>query len=170
MLDLSPIVKLSDIQMFVWKLDRKKPVYGPKCPVCESSAKSCDSTIWTLDTHTVWYSDESGIQVSVIQIQVSVIQIQVSGIQMVTVLCEPTLKPFLFLFSERTKLSVLNCSTLSSLEQFGFKPQISRSILVEICALNHLTPSALWSRLNLFLKFKSEKIVSIKKSKSCVIS
>ena len=58
--------------MVVSKPDRKKPVYGPKCPIFEFSAKSRDFTIWILDTNTVWYSDESGIQVS--------------GIQMITVL------------------------------------------------------------------------------------
>ena len=49
------------------KTGLKKPVYGPKCPVFEQSVKSCDFTIWIPDTHTVWYSDESGIQVFSIQ-------------------------------------------------------------------------------------------------------
>ena len=55
----------------VWKLDWKKPFYGSKLSVFKWSAKSRDFTIWIPDTHTVQYSDESGIQVF--------------GIQMVTV-------------------------------------------------------------------------------------
>ena len=51
----------------VWKPDWKKPVNGPKCPVFKWSAKSCDFTVWKPDTHTVRYSDESGIQVFGIQ-------------------------------------------------------------------------------------------------------
>ena len=42
--------------------------YGPKCQVLEWSAKSCDFTIWILDTDTIRYLDESGIQVLGIQI------------------------------------------------------------------------------------------------------
>ena len=53
----------SGIQMVVWKPDRKKPVIGSKCPVFKWSPKSCDFTIWIPDTHSVRYSDESGIQV-----------------------------------------------------------------------------------------------------------
>ena len=71
MADLCPVLKGSSIWIVVWKLDQKKPVYGPKCLVFEWSAKSCDFTIWIPDTHTVRYSDESDIQVF--------------GIQMVTV-------------------------------------------------------------------------------------
>ena len=40
----------------------KKPVCDPKCRILKYSAKSCDFTIWIPDTHTVWYSYESGIQ------------------------------------------------------------------------------------------------------------
>ena len=40
---------------------------GPKCLVFKWSAKSCDFDISIPDTHTVWYSDESGIQVFGIQ-------------------------------------------------------------------------------------------------------
>ena len=47
------------------------PVYGLKCLVFEWSAKSFDFTILIPGTHTVQYSDESGIKVF--------------GIQMVTV-------------------------------------------------------------------------------------
>ena len=47
MVDLCLIVKWPDIRM-VWKLDWKKPAYGPKCPVFKWSAKSHDFTIWTL--------------------------------------------------------------------------------------------------------------------------
>ena len=36
-------------------------------PVFEWSAKSLDFTFWIPDTHTVWYSDQSGIQVFGIQ-------------------------------------------------------------------------------------------------------
>ena len=67
--------------MLVWKPDWKKPVHGPKCQVFEWSAKSSDFTIWISDTHDVWYSDKSGIQMSGIQMS----GIQMSGIQMVTV-------------------------------------------------------------------------------------
>ena len=45
----------------------KKPVNGPKCPVFKWSAKSRDLVISIPDTHTVWYSDESGFQVFSIQ-------------------------------------------------------------------------------------------------------
>ena len=55
------------------KTGLKKACLWSKCPVFESSAKSCDFTIWILDTHTVQYSDESSIHVF--------------GIQMVTVFC-----------------------------------------------------------------------------------
>ena len=48
--------------MVVWKPDWKKPIYGQECPAFEWSAKSCDITIWIPDTQTVWYLDESGIQ------------------------------------------------------------------------------------------------------------
>ena len=72
MVDLCPVVNGSGIQMVVWKLDWKRPVCGPKCQVFEWSAKWRDLTIWILDTHTVWYSDESGIHVF--------------GIQMVTII------------------------------------------------------------------------------------
>ena len=48
--------------MVVWKPERKKAVHGLWCPVFKWSTKSCDFNIWILDTHTVWYSDESGIQ------------------------------------------------------------------------------------------------------------
>ena len=44
------------------KTGLKKPLQGPKCPVFEWSAKSCDFTIRILYTHTVWYSNESSIQ------------------------------------------------------------------------------------------------------------
>ena len=67
MVDFCPVVKWSAIQMVVWKLDWKKSVYGPKCPVFKWSTNSCDFTIWIPDTHTVGYSDESGIQVFYIQ-------------------------------------------------------------------------------------------------------
>ena len=50
--------------MVVWKPDWKKPGYGPKCSVFDWSR---DFTIWILETHTVWYSDESSIQVFGIQ-------------------------------------------------------------------------------------------------------
>ena len=53
--------------MVVWKLDWKKPVYGPKCTLFEWAAKSRDFTIWIPDNQTVRYSDESGIQVLGIQ-------------------------------------------------------------------------------------------------------
>ena len=48
--------------MVVWKPDRIRPVYDPKCPVFKWTAKSCDFTIWIPDTHSVrysgvWYSD-----------------------------------------------------------------------------------------------------------------
>ena len=46
------VVKWSGIWMVVWKPDWKKPVHGPNC-----------RHIWITDTHTVWYSDESGNQV-----------------------------------------------------------------------------------------------------------
>ena len=49
----------------------RKPVYGPKCPVFEWSAKPLNFTIWILGTNIVRYSAELGIQVI--------------GIQMVTV-------------------------------------------------------------------------------------
>ena len=57
--------------MVVWKQDWKKPVYGPKCPVFEWSAKSRDFTTWIPDTHTVlysvvWYSDGYCILISLI--------------------------------------------------------------------------------------------------------
>ena len=39
-------------------------IYGRKCPVLEWSARSCDLTIWIPDTHTVRYSDESGVRYS----------------------------------------------------------------------------------------------------------
>ena len=42
----------------------KKPVSGPKCPVFKWSTKSHDFILWILDTPSVRYSDESGIQVS----------------------------------------------------------------------------------------------------------
>ena len=61
MVDLWPVVKRSGIQMVVWKPDQKKPVYGPKCPVIEWSAKSRNFTIWITDTQTVRYS---GVQYS----------------------------------------------------------------------------------------------------------
>ena len=48
---------LSGVQM--------NPVF--KCSVFIWSAKSYDFTIWIQYTHTVWYSDESGIQVFSIQ-------------------------------------------------------------------------------------------------------
>ena len=54
MVDLCPVVKWFGIQMVVWKPDRKKSVYGPKCLVFEWSAKSRDFTIWILDTRTVY--------------------------------------------------------------------------------------------------------------------
>ena len=72
MVDLCPVVKWPGIQM-AWysngglKTRLKKPDYGPKCPVFEWSDKSRDFTIWIPDTHTVWYSDESVIQVFSIQ-------------------------------------------------------------------------------------------------------
>ena len=44
------------------KTGLKKPINGPKWPVFEWSTKSRDFTIWIPDTFTVWYSDESGIQ------------------------------------------------------------------------------------------------------------
>ena len=44
------------------KTGLKKLVTDQKCPVFEWSAKSRDFTIGIPDTHTVWYSDESGIQ------------------------------------------------------------------------------------------------------------
>ena len=66
---------VSRCQMVFWKPDFKKPIYGPKCPVFEWSAKSHDFTIWILETHTVWYSDESGIKVLGIQmVTVQVVQ------------------------------------------------------------------------------------------------
>ena len=65
--DLCSDVKWSGIQMVVWKPDWKRPVYGQKCQVFEWSTKSHDFTIWKLDTPTVRYSDESGIQVFSIQ-------------------------------------------------------------------------------------------------------
>ena len=54
------------------KTGLKKPVYGPNCLVFKWSVKSCDFTIWIPDTPSVWYSNESSIRVS--------------GIQMVTVI------------------------------------------------------------------------------------
>ena len=60
-------MKWFGIYMVVWKPDWKKPVHGPKCLVFEWSAKSPDFAIWIPDTHAVWYSDESGIQVFSIQ-------------------------------------------------------------------------------------------------------
>ena len=44
------------------KTGLKKPVYGEKCLLFKWSAKSCEFTIWKLDTHAVqysgnWYSD-----------------------------------------------------------------------------------------------------------------
>ena len=63
--------KMVCIQMVVWKPYWKKPVYGPKCPVFKMSAKSCDFTSWIPDTHTVWYSDESGIQMVTVLLLVS---------------------------------------------------------------------------------------------------
>ena len=51
--------------MVVSKLDWTKPVNGPKCLVLEWIAMSRD--FWILDTHTVRYSDESGIMVFSIQ-------------------------------------------------------------------------------------------------------
>ena len=68
MVDLCPVIEWSGIQMVVWKADYKKPGCGPKCLEFEWSAKSYDLTIWIPDTHTVGFSDESGIQVSGIQI------------------------------------------------------------------------------------------------------
>ena len=47
-----------------FKTELKKPVYGPKCPVFEWSAKSPDFTIWMPDTHSIWYSDKSGVRYS----------------------------------------------------------------------------------------------------------
>ena len=55
------------------KTGHKKPVYGPKSPVFEWSAKSHDFTTWIPDTHTVQYSDESGIQVFGTQMVTSVL-------------------------------------------------------------------------------------------------
>ena len=46
------------------KIGLKKPVYGPNCLVFKWSAKSHDFTIIILDTHTVQYSDESGVHYS----------------------------------------------------------------------------------------------------------
>ena len=66
MADLCPFVKWSGIQMMVWKPDWKKPVYDWKCQVFEWSPKSLNFTIWIPDTHTVWYSDESGIQMATV--------------------------------------------------------------------------------------------------------
>ena len=43
--------------MVVWKPDWKRPVYSPKCPVLEWSAKSRELTILIPDIHTVWYSE-----------------------------------------------------------------------------------------------------------------
>ena len=62
---------------------KKKPVYGPRCPVFKWSAKSCDFTISIPNTHTVQYSDESGIQVFSIQM-VTVFECpNMSGCQMI---------------------------------------------------------------------------------------
>ena len=74
-----------DCQM-VWysngclKTGLKKPIYCPKCPVIKWSIKSHDFTIWILNTHTVQFSDESGIQVF--------------GIQLVTVLSIICFRPY----------------------------------------------------------------------------
>ena len=53
--------------MLVWIPDLRKPVYGPECPVFEWSARSCGFNILIPDNHAVQYTDESGIQVSGIQ-------------------------------------------------------------------------------------------------------
>ena len=62
MVDLCPVVKWSKIRMVIWKPDWKNPVYCPKCPVFECSAKSYDFTIWIMYTHIVRYSDGYCIQ------------------------------------------------------------------------------------------------------------
>ena len=56
----------------IWKPDQKNVwfsnvssfwIVGFRIPtVFKWSAKSCDFTIWIQDTHTLWYLDESGIQ------------------------------------------------------------------------------------------------------------
>ena len=56
-------------QVFKWWSENhwKIAVNDLKCPVFKWSAKSCDFTIWKQDTYIVQYLDESGIQVSSIQ-------------------------------------------------------------------------------------------------------
>ena len=56
------------------KIGLKIACWWSKCMVFEWSAKSRDLTIWILDTHTVGYSDESGIQVFGIQMVTVVIK------------------------------------------------------------------------------------------------
>ena len=68
MVDLCPVVKCSSIQM-VLKNGLKKPVYGTKCLAFKWSAKSYHFIILILETRTVWYSDQSGIQVFGVQME-----------------------------------------------------------------------------------------------------
>ena len=49
MVALCLVVKWSSIQIVVLKFRLKKPVYGPKCPVFEWSAKSSDYHLNTGD-------------------------------------------------------------------------------------------------------------------------
>ena len=50
--------------VFKWWFENstEKAYLWPKISVFEWSANTHDFTIWKLDTHNVWYSDESGIQ------------------------------------------------------------------------------------------------------------
>ena len=75
MVELRPVVIWSGIQMVVWKPEWKMSVNGPKCPVFKWLAESRDLTFWILSTQSVWYSDESSIWMSSIQM-VTVLNIQ----------------------------------------------------------------------------------------------
>ena len=59
LVDLCPVVKWSGIPMVVWKPDWKRPVYGKNVRY-SNGLPSHVTTIWILDTHTVWYT---GVQI-----------------------------------------------------------------------------------------------------------
>ena len=77
MVDVRPVVEWSGIQMVVWKTEKACLRYKMSglewSAICQSwyitviqyeqvIEESRDFTIWISDTHTIWYSDESGFQ------------------------------------------------------------------------------------------------------------
>ena len=78
--DLCPVVKLSGIQMVVWKLEWKS-LFMVQNKWYSNGPPSHVTTIWVPDTHIVRYSDESGFQVFGIQMVTILIFFLISGVR-----------------------------------------------------------------------------------------